>query len=303
MTPVEYADRYRSLTIHANGQSLSDVRVEIYRIGKPDDEQQRFWQALREHFQKNKQKDVRYSLKIRLNGSEEQFDSAAKLVKHVTAPYWGKGSPDDCQITLSIAVILGRTTLARVQTYARDHIGLDCNGFVGNFIWHERLQNPWFLRPDVNDTPAPSANIASIYNWAYDYAKANKALVNKREDIDPERTYMMMMVDDKLRVIPGGPGGSTGHIVVTQPKRFMPKSFTWDTMGFYDLTMARNDAYGHPALWAVESTGPEMLVGLKESWYAIREWKGAGNKPVPGVFDVYRGSKGSAWRCRIVPMP
>ncbi|MCC7343068.1 MAG: hypothetical protein IT170_18440 [Bryobacterales bacterium] len=83
----------------------------------------------------------------------------------------------------------------------------------------------------------------------------------------------------------------------------MPKSFTWDSMGFYDLTMAQKNAYGHPALWAVESTGPEMLVGLKESWYAIREWKGAGNKPVPGVFDVYRGSKGSAWRCRIVPMP
>jgi hypothetical protein len=74
-------------------------------------------------------------------------------------------------------------------------------------------------------------------------------------------------------------------------------------MGFYDLGMAQKNAYGHPALWAVESTGPEMLVGLQESWYAIREFKGRDGKPVPGVFDVYRGNKASAWKCRIVPVP
>jgi hypothetical protein len=303
MTPVEYAERYRNLSIHANGQTQSNVRVEIYRIGKPDDEQQRLWQALREHFHKEQKKDIRYTLRIRLNGAEEQFPSTTRLVKHVTAPFWGKGSPDDCQITLTVAVLLGRTTLARVQTYARNHIGLDCNGFVGNYIWHERLQNPWFLRPDTNDSPAPAANIRSIYDWAYDYAKAGKTLVKTVQDIDPERTYMMMLVDDKFQVIPGGPGGRTGHIVITQPKRFMPKSFTWDSMGFYDLGMAQKNAYGHPALWAVESTGPEMLVGLQESWYAIREFKGRDGKPVPGVFDVYRGNKASAWKCRIVPVP
>jgi hypothetical protein len=303
MTPVEYAERYRNLTIHANGQTQNNVRVEIYRIGKPDDEQQRLWQALREHFHKEQKKDIRYALRMRLNGAEEQFTSTTRLVKHVTAPFWGKGSPDDCQITLTVAVLLGRTTLARVQTYARNHIGLDCNGFVGNYIWHERLQNPWFLRPDTNDSPAPAANIRSIYDWAYDYAKAGKTLVKTIGDIDPERTYMMMLVDDKFQVIPGGPGGRTGHIVITQPKRFMPKSFTWDSMGFYDLGMAQKNAYGHPALWAVESTGPEMLVGLQESWYAIREFKGRDGKPVPGVFDVYRGNKASAWKCRIVPVP
>lgn len=303
MTPVEYAERYRNLTIHANGQTQSNVRVEIYRIGKPDDEQQRLWQALREHFHKEQKKDIRYALRMRLNGVEEQFTSTTRLVKHVTAPFWGKGSPDDCQITLTVAVLLGRTPLARVQTYARNHIGLDCNGFVGNYIWHERLQNPWFQRPDTNDSPAPAANIRSIYHWAYDYAKAGKTLVKTVQDINPERTYMMMLVDDKFQVIPGGPGGRTGHIVITQPKRFMPKSFTWDSMGFYDLGMAQKNAYGHPALWAVESTGPEMLVGLQESWYAIRELKGRDGKPVPGVFDVYRGNKASAWRCRIVPVP
>ncbi|MCW5965965.1 MAG: hypothetical protein KIT83_18140 [Bryobacterales bacterium] len=303
MTPVEYAERYRNLTIHASGQTQNNVRVEIYRIGKPDDEQQRLWQTLREHFRKEQQKNARYSLTMRLNGSEERFDSATKLVKHVTAPFWGKGSPDDCQITLTVAVLLGRTTMARVQTYARNHLGLDCNGFVGNFIWHERLQYPWFLRPDAKDVPAPAANIESIYRWAYGYAKTTGTLVNRAEDINPERPYIMALVDDKFKVIPGGPGSRTGHIVITQPKRFMAKSFTWDSMGFYDLGMAQKNAYGHPALWLIESTGPEMLVGLQESWYAIRGLRNQNKELVPGVFDVYRGNKGSAWRCRIVPLP
>lgn len=107
MTPVEYAERCRNLTIHANGQTQSNVRVEIYRIGKPDDQQQHLWQALREHFHKEQKKDIRDALRMRLNGAEEQFTSTTRLVKHVTAPFWGKGSPDDCQITLTVAVLLG----------------------------------------------------------------------------------------------------------------------------------------------------------------------------------------------------
>ena len=38
MTPSQYAERYRNLSIHANGQVRNSVRAEIYRIGKPDPE-------------------------------------------------------------------------------------------------------------------------------------------------------------------------------------------------------------------------------------------------------------------------
>jgi len=67
--------------------------------------------------------------------------------------------------------------------------------------------------------------------------------------------------------------------------------------------MAKKDAYGHPAYWAVESTGPEMRVGLRESWYAIRVLRDKKKVPIPGIFDVYRGSKAAALNFKIVPVP
>lgn len=303
MSPVEYAERYRNLSIHANGQTQNNVRVEIYRIGKPDDEQGKLWQELKEHFRTAKKKDPNYAITLIVNGSQERFDSSDKLLRHVVNPFWGKGSPEDCQISLSLAVLLGRTTMARVQTYAKDHVGLDCNGFVGNYLWREKLQNAWSLHPGKEEVPAPSANIATIVKWAADKSKENGVVVEKVEDLDSERMYLMAMVDGNLNVIPGGPNSKSGHIVITQPKRYMAQSFVWDSMGFLDMGMAKKDAYGHPAYWAVESTGPEMRVGLRESWYAIRVLRDKKKVPIPGIFDVYRGSKATSLNFRIVPVP
>lgn len=303
MNPVEYAERYRNLSIQANGQTQNNIRVEIYRIGKPDDEQGKLWQALKEHFHAAKKKDPNYALTLTVNGGQERFDSTDKLLRHVVNPFWGKGSPEDCQISLSLAVTLGRTTMARVQAYAKDHVGLDCNGFVGNYLWRERLQNAWKLHPGKEEVPAPSANIASIMTWAAGKSKENGVVVETIDDLDSERMYLMAMVDSSFKVIPGGPNSPSGHIVITQPKRFMAKSFTWDSMGFFDLKMAKKDAYGHPAYWAVESTGPELRVGLRESWYAIRVLLNKKKQPISGIFNVYRGSKAAELNFRIVPVP
>ncbi|MCL4782918.1 MAG: hypothetical protein KJZ70_07790 [Bryobacterales bacterium] len=303
MNPVEYAERYRNLSIHADGQTQNNVRVEIYRIGKPDDEQGKLWQALKDHFRAKKQKEPSYALTLNVNGNQERFDSTDKLLRHVVNPFWGKGSPEDCQISLSIAVLMGRTTMARVQAYANDHVGLDCNGFVGNYLWRERLQNSWKLHPGKHESPAPSANIASIITWAASKSKENGVVVEKLEDLDSEKMYLMAMVDKHLKVIPGGPSSPSGHIVITQPKRYMATSFVWDSLGFYDMGWAKKGAYGHPAYWVVESTGPELRVGLRESWYAMRVLLNKKKEPVPGIFDVFRGSKAEALNFRVVPVP
>jgi len=73
-------------------------------------------------------------------------------------------------------------------------------------------------------------------------------------------------------------------------------------MGCYDLGLSSNGAYGHPAFWAVESTGPELKVGLKESWYAIKAHVMSNGKIAPGVFDIFRGSKGTNSTFRIVAL-
>jgi hypothetical protein len=301
VTPVEYAERYRNVSVQAGGQTRN-VRVEIYRIGKPDAEQGSLWSKLKDHFAVNKKKDPNFRLRLNVNGVEQEFASADPLLRRVVNPFWGKGSPEDCQIALEVAVLTGRTGIDRVQDYANKHIGLDCNGFVGNYIWHVHQGHAWDTWPakdDEDKEPYPSANIASIMNWTKKAGREITAI----SDMHAGKMYVMALVGDDHKVVPGGPSGPSGHIVITEPGKFMERSFVHDTMGFYDLRMAKKDAYGHPAFYVVESTGPEMQVGLRDSWYAMRPLKKANGDEVPAVFSVFRGVKGKAMKVRIAELP
>ena len=64
-----------------------------------------------------------------------------------------------------------------------------------------------------------------------------------------------------------------------------------NSFGGLDLGYARKGAYGHPALWAVESTGPQGAIGLKESWYAIKQSVATRHQKNRGIYEVFRGSK------------
>jgi hypothetical protein len=299
MTPVEYRERYLSIPVVAGGQSRV-VRVEIYRIGEPDAAKSTLWSHLKDHFRVNKKKDPAYKLTLRVNNTDESFSSETELLRRVVNPYYGKGSPEDCQITLELAVLLGLTTIDRVQDYANKHIGLDCNGFVGNYIWHVYRGHAWNTWPaDGDQDPGPSSNIASIWNWAKRTGREIKTV----DEMIASRMYVLAMLDNGLAIIPGGPNSRSGHICITEPNKFMARSFVFDTMGFLDLGLAKKGAYGHPAYWAIESTGPEMTVGLRESWYAIRAHERAHGSPVPGVFNVFRGSKSTSLKFRIAELP
>src|SRR5262249_20345097 len=60
------------------------------------------------------------------------------LARYVFA---GKGSPEACQVVLQLVYHWNIST--DLQGYADSALGLDCNGFAGNYIWHERSRNPW----------------------------------------------------------------------------------------------------------------------------------------------------------------
>src|SRR6266513_6451158 len=277
MTPAQYANCYRTISVHANGQTRDHIRVEIYRIGKPDPEQGTLWQKLKDHFRLEKQKDPNFRLRLRVNSNDEEFSSENELLRRVVNPYWGKGSPEDCQITLEVAVILGVTSIDRVQDYANKHIGLDCNGFVGNYIWHVLQKNPWNTFPTDDHQPGPSANIERIMHWAKTHGREIKTV----QDMSSSKMHVLGMVDGALKIMPGGPKSASGHIVITEPNLYTAHSFVFDSFGGLDLGLAKKGAYGHPAYWAVESTGPEHKVGLHESWYAIRPCKNAKGDEIP----------------------
>jgi hypothetical protein len=222
------------------------------------------------------------------------FSSADEMMRRVVNPFWGKGSPEDCQVTLEVAVMLGRTSIDAVQHYADTHIGLDCNGFVGNYIWHVHQGNAWNTWAGDGE-PGPSANIESLLTWV----KRNGREIRTISEMSSAKTYMLAEVDDAtLKVIPGG-SSRDGHCVITEPKRFMAHSFVADSFAGLDLRAAERGAYNNPAYWAVESTGH---LGLRESWYAFQSLQ-RHHADVPGVFHVFRGSKGTTMRVRVAELP
>jgi hypothetical protein len=62
----------------------------------------------------------------------EEYVFASELVDVFT----GKGTPERCAQALRLAEAFGlvRPTVAALQTYCDDYIGLDCNGFVGGYL-------------------------------------------------------------------------------------------------------------------------------------------------------------------------
>ena len=177
----------------------------------------------------------------------------ALLARYVFA---GKGSPEACQVVLQLAYHWELTT--NVQQYANDALGLDCNGFVGNYLWHVKKTNPWYDLGVGNLDLGPDAHINEYFN--------GKKFVSSWDEIDVNQTYILGMVDNAGNIIRGGPGGNPGHFAITEAGQRQ------------DRRTARGGATF--AIRVVESTGAHTP-GLWESWYTHT---GVSNK----IFDIDR---------------
>jgi hypothetical protein len=176
------------------------------------------------------------------------------MLHRVVNPFFGKGSPEDCQIVLQLAVLLERVgSKMELQTYADAHLGLDCNVFVGNYLFHILHGNSWRLDAH-DDGVGPSTTITQIMS------RAGGSVIHAVDEMVASRMYVLAEVDAQDHIIPGGPTTTPGHIVITEPGRYMPQFMTMD------LTVADRGALMAPAFWGAESTGG---IGLIQSWYAV----------------------------------
>jgi hypothetical protein len=68
--------------------------------------------------------------------------------------FYGKGSPDQIDTAIWLASRYGRVKVSNIQQWSDDHLGLDCNGFVGNY-WGANPENPivWYDRDRRKNTP------------------------------------------------------------------------------------------------------------------------------------------------------
>jgi hypothetical protein len=178
------------------------------------------------------------------------FEVMAKWV------FKGKGSPEHCQIVLQLA---NRWGLApELQKYADAWLGLDCNGFVGNYLWHTRKGKNWDDLGVRNHDMGPDALIS-------EFLLRNP--VKRWRDVDPSKTYVLGLTDSSGVVVPGGPNSKSGHIAITD-----------NTVSKRDQ---KKDGLLSPAVFVVESTGAHTP-GLWGSYYNCKREKG------DGLFTLFR---------------
>lgn len=72
----------------------------------------------------------------------------------VQKAFYGKGSPDEIDTAIWLASRYGRVRPDNIQAWCDKYLGLDCNGFVGNY-WGTNPENPitWYDRNRRKGTP------------------------------------------------------------------------------------------------------------------------------------------------------
>ncbi len=164
-----------------------------------------------------------------------------QLLTRAVQAFSGKGSPEDVQLTLQLAVRCGVATHGiqqycdeRVDTYAR--LGLDCNGFVGNYLRYRHSETQWNYYDPVSSAEIINADMGiSLITLRL----GSQAVENEDAMFTP-RLHVLAMVNKAGMVINGG-FGPVGHIMILEainsvqrqavyppvPKEYLSGQYLW----------------------------------------------------------------------------
>ena len=163
------------------------------------------------------------------------------LVRAVQA-FSGKGSPEDVQLTLQLAARCGVTTATGLQHYCDQtvdnyaRLGLDCNGYVGNYLRYKNSATLWSHVDAISSSNFINGDmgIGSIVK------KLGGVPVQKEEALLTPRMHVLGMVNSAGAVIDGG-AGPVGHIMIFEainsagkrevypplPKQYLGGKYLW----------------------------------------------------------------------------
>lgn len=301
-TPVDYLDRFTNLSVFDAdvGEWISGLAVDRYRLGAQQpyiDERLRLARKVKKDLAVRRRTDPDAVIEITVetaSGVEQTtfddltFEGDDQLWALLRYPYVGKGSPEAIQVACQLAIrdVPGSPPLvasAGLQAYCDKWLGLDCNGFVGNFLRHVVAAVPW---TDVNRDASIEAN-----NLITDmFATYGGVARNAAAEINPDELNLLALVDDSGRVIKGG-GAPYGHIMISGPGE---RDEVFDLKSTFGVP---NES-GVPAICVAESTGAidpdDGRTGLVRSFYAYVDKPGQ-----PGVFRVRRGFNGKVINVRV----
>ena len=284
----------------------SGISVDRYLLGLDNahtDERLRVALKVEADFKAGKKANANHTIRTRVvtnSGVEErEFSSFSWHDAHdplwllLRYPYAGKGSPEGIQVLLQLASMDGPgappiVTPEKFQAYCDKWLGLDCNGFVGNYLRHEYQAIPWWDTEITTGSVAPDSLITSIWDLAPGLER------RLASGIDGNDLNLMVMVDAAGRIIPGGTGGF-GHILISDPGDFSRADDLAARMG-----LAANTAV--PAVSVFESTAAvdsaDGKSGLAQSFYAYVD-----QPKQPGVMHVHRGLNNSFFNVRVKGLP
>lgn len=290
MTPYQFAELYWYLSIpivNENNEVVrweEPIRVSKYRLAKKiskENEPEKYdadtTSFLTEFgkkftpFNNNPKDDATEEIKIYVKNMDGGIETRTykpadkwKLYSIATQAIWGKGSPEDIQITLQLAVRFGLIDADRIQEYCdAGKIGLDCNGFVGRYMQTVLKKN-------------------TSANSPIDHILLQGRPVTKMDEINDVSIYVFGLVDAAGKVIAQYSGGDIGHVMITNPFHFN-KDMKTEYIDQY------TDGKFYRRLNVVESTGGKGLVTSDYMLLSVNN----------GVFTVFRGSKQQTMRVRI----
>jgi hypothetical protein len=277
MTPSEYAARYLPLRVPTDGPDQTvPINISRYRLstgaGDPQErEKENLISALSGHLAANQKQDKNYFLQVYINGEALEIKNTKDLGLHAYRPFLGKGSPEECSLVLQLAVLTNYKRSVELQAWADKNLGLDCNGFVGNYVFHEWMDNDWFVEPPMdnkaNALNGPSADIETLFHLAS--GPHEERALDDLDKVSSHDTYLVARVEPSGSVIAGSSaiaGSLPGHIAITEPGQIQ-RRFMSDSLGVCNRDFAGLDMCDHLALRTVESAGPTNGVG--SNWIVV----------------------------------
>lgn len=214
LTPMQYVQKYKSVPIiDARGRTERRVRLDSYLMytGQDLPEKSRFTQALRRRFRRREEFEFKVET---VHGTRADISVSTKhaYTEHGVDAFYGKASPEDIQFTLQIARQIGLTSLPQMQSWCNAHIGVDCSGFVGNYLWHVFKGRRWnvYGDPGENQGPGPSTGIRSMCKAPF---------VRHVSELKkyPDHIYVLGACDRRGVVYRRALNGVPAHVMITEP--------------------------------------------------------------------------------------
>ena len=310
MTPTEYARKYWNLSVPIINDDNQIVNYEPVRFGKyrlytgwnpkkdggggPPPGQSDLYSAINTyaHGFFNKKKPL--ELRVRNVWGAETFltyrswKEFQPAVTRAMQAFSGKGSPEDVQLTLQLARRVGIVAQGGLQQYCDERVdpnyprlGLDCNGFVGNYLRYRNSSTIWWDVDPVSSSQIINGDmgITSIVT------KLSPQPVKNVDDMVTPKMHVLAMVDKSGVVIDGG-FGPVGHIMITEATHW----------GYHDALSPMPKEYLGKRYLTYSGVEATPAVGLSDFKYTILKMNDN------GVATVWRDKVFGAINVKIYPV-